>query len=83
MYLHNSRKKLLLFRLTLETFRFVDEDDNVVEIWLDLKLFRVSKKKHNKKLRFILSPEKLTGLFLLKEVKPTRDRKMNNTSNIW
>ena len=32
---------LLLFRLTLEIFRFEDEQDNEVEIWLDLKSFRV------------------------------------------
>ena len=44
--------------------------------------FAFSKKKHNGKLRFIFSPEKLTGLFFLKEVKPTRDRNIKNTSNI-
>ena len=67
VYLYNSRKKLLLFRLTLETFRFEDEDDNEVEIWLDLKLFSVFLRKNAMENFVLFFHQKVNWVIFIEE----------------
>ena len=61
-----------------ETFKFNDEKDWEYEIWLK-GFSRILKQQTLRKLHCTFeSKEKLSLLFLLKEVKPSTDRKMIN-----
>ena len=64
--------------MTLESSRF--EDENEYEYEIKLKVFaRVLKKKTPRKASFsflFFSPKKLIRLFILKEVKPSPDRRV-------
>ena len=61
-----------------ETFRFEYEDDRQDEIWRK-GFFRVSSKSF---ILLFFSTEKLTRLFLLKEVQPSQDRKMTTRHDL-
>ena len=64
--------------MTLESSRF--EDENEYEYEIKLKVFaRVLKKRHPGKLHFpffFFHQKKLIRLFILKEVKPSTDRRV-------
>ena len=83
-YLYNASRT---GQYTIETLRSGDETDCEDEIWH--KVFRVfSKNRYPGKLHwslffFFFSPEKLKRWFLLKESKPSPDRKMIQLLNIW
>lgn len=67
--------------LSLETLRFVDENDNEDEIWLSPSYTK--KIDTPESFDALISPEKLALLSLLKEVKPSPKRTCNyKTSNI-
>ena len=70
---------MFLWSVTLESSRF--EDENEYEYEIKLKVFaRVLKKRHPGKLHFpfffFFHQKKLTRLFILKEVKPSPDRRV-------
>ena len=66
-------KKLFL---SLESFRFEDENEYEYEIYLNV-FACVLKKRHPGKLHItFFSPKTLVRLFVLKEVKPSPDSKM-------
>ena len=71
----NPRKDYYPQAKLLETFRFEDEDHCVDEISLESAL-RSLKKIDTPSFISLFSPEKLTRLFLLKEVKPSSDPKV-------
>ena len=71
----NPRKDYYPQAKLLETFRFEDEDHYVDEISLE-SVLRSLKKIDTPSFISLFSPEKLTRLFLLKEVKPSSDPKV-------
>ena len=71
----NPRKDYYPQAKLLETFRFEDEDHYVEEISLESALSSL-KKIDTTSFISLFSSEKLTRLFLLKEVKPSSDPKV-------
>ena len=71
----NPRKDYYPQAKLLETFRFEDQDHYVDEISLE-SVLRSLKKIDTPSFISLFSPEKLTRLFLLKEVKPSSDPKV-------
>ena len=72
----NARKDYHAQAKLLETFRFENEDHYVDEISLESALRSLKKIDRTPSFISLFSPEKLTRLFLLNEVKPSFDPKV-------